>query len=828
VLTDLLPGFDGESGPWDADSFVGAFDDWVRESGIRLYPAQEEAVLELALGRHLVLSTPTGTGKSLVAVAAHAAALSQGQRSWYTAPIKALVSEKFFALVDTFGAANVGMVTGDSSVNPDAPIICCTAEILANLSLREGPLTRADVVVMDEFHFYADPDRGWAWQVPLLVLPHTQFVLMSATLGDLSAIASDLERRTGREVAQVTGVDRPVPLHYRYVMTPVHETVEQLLDDGLAPVYIVHFSQAAAVERAQALSSARVATREQRDAIAEAIGGFRFSAGFGATLSRLVRAGIGVHHAGMLPKYRRLVETLAQRGLLRVICGTDTLGVGINVPIRTVLLTALTKYDGTRMRQLSAREFHQVVGRAGRAGFDTAGEVVAQAPEHEIENARGMAKAGVDPKARKKLVKKKAPEGFVNWGEGSFDRLIAAEPETLTSSMQITAAMLINVIGREGGDPFADVRALVFDNHEPWPRQLELARRALGIFRTLKDAGVVEVVDGRPRLTVELQPNFALNQPLSPFALAAFDLLDPDEPTYFLDMISIVESTLDDPRQVLSQQQHIARGEAIGQMKADGIEYDERMELLEQVTWPKPLEEVLDQAFETFASSQPWVRDFELSPKSVVRDLYERAMTFTEYVAFYQLGRSEGLVLRYLSDAYRAARQTIPDDAKTDELRDLIEWLGELVRQVDSSLVDEWEALTNPVLDPEAPIVPPAPTSVVTNRRAFLVLVRNELWRRVRLAALQRDDELVALDPDAGWPEALDAYFDEHDSIGTGPDARSSARIVIDEEPTVWKVRQIIDDPDENHDWGIRAEVDLAASADEGVAVLRVLGMDRL
>jgi hypothetical protein len=388
--------------------------------------------------------------------------------------------------------------------------------------------------------------------------------------------------------------------------------------------------------------------------------------------------------------------------------------------------------------------------------------------------------------------------------------------------------MLINVIGRADGDPFENVRSLVFDNHEPWARQLQLARRALGIFRTLKDAGVVEVVDGTARLTVELQPNFALNQPLSPFALAAFDILDPDEPTYFLDMISIVESTLDDPRQVLSQQQHIARGEAIGQMKADGIEYDERMELLELVTWPKPLDELLGQTFEVFASSQPWVRDFELSPKSVVRDLYERAMTFSEYVAFYQLGRSEGLVLRYLSDAYRAARQTIPDDAKTDELRDLIEWLGELVRQVDSSLVDEWEALSHPTDDPEKPIVPPAPTSVVTNRRAFMVLVRNELWRRVQLAARERDEELLAMDPGVAWAAMLDDYYAEHDSIGTGPDARSAARILIDEGPGVWKVRQIIDDPEGDHDWGIRAEVDLAASADEGVAVVRVLGLDRL
>jgi hypothetical protein len=795
-------------------------------------------VLELVLEKHLVLSTPTGTGKSLVAIAAHAAALAQGRRSFYTAPLKALVSEKFFALVEVFGPENVGMVTGDSSVNPEAPIVCCTAEILANLALRQGAAADVDVVIADEFHFYADPQRGWAWQVPLLLLNRAQFVLMSATLGDLTDLSADLERRTDREVAHVTGVERPVPLHYRYLSTPVHETVESLMEERLAPVYIVHFAQAAAVERAQALLSARVATREQRDRIAEEIGGFRFSPGFGATLNKLVRAGIGVHHAGMLPKYRRLVEQLAQLGMLRVICGTDTLGVGINVPIRTVLLTALTKFDGVKMRQLSAREFHQIAGRAGRAGHDTAGDVVAEAPEHEIENVLAAKKA--EARGKKGGPKKRAPEGFVSWGEASFDRLIAAEPETLTSSMQITAAMLINVIGREGGDPFVDVKALVFDNHEPVARQRELARRALGIYRTLRLGGVVEQTGGgfdgsaRIRLTVDLQPNFALNQPLSPFALAAFELLDPGSvespaPTYALDMISILEATLDDPRPILSQQQFKARGEAVAAMKADGIEYDERMELLEAVTWPKPLEELLEQTFETFASSQPWVRDFELSPKSVVRDLYERAMSFSDYVQFYALGRSEGLVLRYLSDAYRAARQTIPDEAKTEELHDLIEWLGELVRQVDSSLLDEWTALQNPAALPgEIPVLPPAPTSVVTNRRAFLVLVRNALWRRVQAAALQNDDELVALDPGIDWPEALDAYFAEHDRVGTGPDARSAARLLIEEEPERWVVRQILDDPAGHHDWGITAEVDLAASAEEGVAVIRVLAVGRL
>ena len=441
------------------------------------------------------------------------------------------------------------------------------------------------------------------------------------------------------------------------------------------------------------------------------------------------------------------------------------------------------------------------------------------APEHEIENAGAVAKAGTDPKKIKKIVRKKAPQGFVNWGKASFERLVDAEPEPLVPQLQLTAAMLINVIAR-GGDVFENVRALVRDNHEPRARQFELARRALAIFRTLLTAEVVTLdrATGEIRLTVELQPNFALNQPLSPFALAAIGLLDPDaaaaasriparvgesgesrtidpdssadaadvRPTdapasghgvgtghYALDVVSIIESTLDDPRPVLSQQQFLARGEAVAAMKREGIEYEERMEALEEVTYPKPLEELLAQSYEVFASSQPWIRDFELRPKSVVRDMFERALSFAELISVYQLARSEGLVLRYLSDAYRAIRQTVPAEAQTSDLLDLIAWLGELVRQVDSSLVDEWEALVSPGGDPDAPVVPPAPPSVLTNRRAFLVLVRNELFRRVQLAALQKDDELVALDPDVDWPAALDAYFDDHDEILTGGAARS-------------------------------------------------------
>jgi superfamily II RNA helicase len=821
----------------DADAIYDVFGEWTGEQGIELYPAQDEAVMELVSGSNVILSTPTGTGKSLVAVAAHAVALARGGRSYYTAPIKALVSEKFFALVDVFGADSVGMVTGDSSVNADAPIVCCTAEILANLALREGADAGVDQVVMDEFHYYGDADRGWAWQVPLLLLPRAQFLLMSATLGDTTAIEADLARRTGRQTTLVAGAERPVPLHHAYSTYPAHETVAKLLEERETPVYIVHFSQAAAMERAQALASVKVTTREQRDEIAEAIGGFRFTTAFGKTLSRLARSGIGVHHAGMLPRYRRLVETLAQRGLLRVICGTDTLGVGINVPIRTVMITALSKYDGTRMRRLSAREFHQIAGRAGRAGFDPYGNVIVLAPEHEIENEQALRKAGDDPVKRKRVQRKKAPQGYVSWSEQTFEKLVAAEPEPLQPQLQITSAMLINVIGR-GGDVFGNIRSLVFDNHEPRARKYALARRALAIFRTLREAGVVDVdADGSIRLVVELQPNFALNQPLSPFALAAIEMLDPDEAeggvgtgSYALDVVSVIEATLDDPRAILSQQEYKARGEAVAAMKREGLDYDERMEALEEVTYAKPLAELLAQSFEVFASSQPWVRDFELRPKSVVRDMFEQAMSFAEFVNWYQLGRSEGLVLRYLSDAYRAIRQTVPAEARNEDLLDIIEWLGELVRQVDSSLVDEWEALASGADGDDATsVVPPAPPSVTVNRRAFTVLVRNELFRRVQLAALEKDEELAALDPDVGWPEVLDRYYADHDAIGVGGASRSPSLCRIDEtDEALWRIEQVIDDPAGDHDWRIRAEVDLAESAAAGSAIVRVTEVVRL
>jgi len=836
TLTDRLPDGSGPDAPGPDDVFT-AFADWAADQGFSLYSHQEEALIEVVSGANVILSAPTGSGKSLVATGAHFAALARDERTFYTAPIKALVSEKFFALCDIFGPDEVGMMTGDGSVNPGAPIICCTAEVLANIALRDGAGADAGQVVMDEFHFYADPDRGWAWQVPLLELPQAQFVLMSATLGDVSRFEQDLTRRTGRPTAVVSSAERPVPLSFSFAMSPLHETVAELLDTHEAPIYIVHFTQAAAIEQAQALMSVNVCSRAEKDAIAELIGNFRFAPGFGKTLSRLVRHGIGVHHAGMLPKYRRLVETLAQAGLLKVICGTDTLGVGINVPIRTVLFTALSKYDGSKTRLLMAREFHQIAGRAGRAGFDTMGRVVVQAPEHVIENERALAKAGDDPKKRRKVVRRKPPEGMVSWGQPTFERLVAAEPEPLKSSFTVSHAMLLNVVSRPG-NAFAAMKHLLTDNHEERAAQRRHISRAIAIYRALLAGGVVERLgtpdaEGRwVRLTVDLQEDFALNQPLSPLALAAIELLDRSSPDYPLDVLSVIESTLEDPRQVLSAQLFKARGEAVAAMKADGIEYEERMDLLEAVTYPRPQADLLEAAYDIYKRGHPWVADHQLAPKSVVRDMYERAMTFAEFISFYGLARSEGLVLRYLADAYKAMRQTVPEEARTEELTDLIEWLGELVRQVDSSLIDEWERLRNPVEEAQH-LAADRPPAVTGNKRAFRVLVRNALFRRVELAALRRFDELGELDGQDGWDadawaEALEPYFAEHGEIGTGADARGPAMLIIEELPGSWHARQIFDDPAGDHDWGFSAVVDLGASDEAGVAVITVTEVGQL
>ena len=828
-LGQLIPWPDSDSYPnIPAEDALELFLGWAESRGLELWPHQEEALLSLAADDHVILGTPTGSGKSLVALGMLFIANCTNRRAYYTAPIKALVSEKFFNLVDLLGKDNVGMITGDASINASAPVICCTAEILANQALREGEKTDVGCVAMDEFHFYADPDRGWAWQVPLLTLPHVQFLLMSATLGDVTDIAASLEEHTDRSVDVIADAPRPVPLAYEFVDTALEGTVELALRDGDAPLYIVHFTQDGALNSAQALASYGVSTREQRDAIKDAVRGTRFSTSFGKALQRLLLAGVGVHHAGMLPRYRLLVEKLAQQGLLPVICGTDTLGVGINVPIHTVVLTALAKYDGHRMRRLNAREFHQIVGRAGRSGFDTEGRVIAEATEYDIENARAPLKAGGDPKKQRKVKKSKPPEGFVGWNAQTFERLQAAVPEKLRPRLRVTNSMVLAEV-EQGGDAAARMHRLIDDSAQTDEEKVALSQRADEVFATLMDAGVVtceEHEDGTADYftTVDLPDDFALDQPLSPFLIAALELLDPESDTYALDVISMAEATIEDPWQILRAQEKEARGRAIAEMKADGIEYDERMERVQEVTYPKPLEELLDAAFAEYCAKVPWASDYALSPKSVLRDMVETASDFKTYIQRYSIARSEGTLLRYLSEAYRALDRTVPLDKRDERLDDIISWLGLVVRSVDSSLVDEW-ASAGEVEDVAAPVVA---DEVVRDRRGTTLLVRNALFSRVRLAALGRTDQLGALDADWGyreviWKQELERFHEEHEVILIDADARSAAYLSIDEKDEktahVWHVHQIFRDSDDDRDFGIWGDVDLDATQEEGSVV---------
>ena len=843
----------------DDDAVLAGFSRYAEELGLELYPAQEEAIFEVALGNHVILNTPTGSGKSLVAAAAHFAALAAGKRSVYTAPIKALVSEKFFALCREFGSDNVGMITGDASVNPDAPIICCTAEILANWALRDGAATPVDVAIVDEFHYYGDPQRGWAWQVPLLELPYTQFLLMSATLGSVAFFAEDLTRRTGRETSVIKSVTRPVPLGFEYRTSTLHNSVTELLASGKAPIYLVHFTQKEATEAAQNYLALDPLSKTEKAAVKEALAGFRFDSPIGKDLRRFISAGVGVHHAGLLPKYRLLVEKLAQEGLLKIICGTDTLGVGVNVPIRSVLFTQLCKYDGTSVRLLSNREFAQIAGRAGRKGFDDSGDVWVQAPAHVVENQRLEVKSR-EGGGKKKVVKKKQPErGYAHWTQDTFDKMVSGEPEPLRSHFRVNHQMVMSLLdrpSRDGVDGCRAVRTLMTENHESRKRQRGHIRRTIAIYRSLVEAEMLEFPEHpdewgrRVRVNFDLQDEFALHQPLSLWAVEALGALpprdngDPDGQQdgaaieHVFDVLSIIESVQENPGVILAAQTKRAKDELMAEMKSSGVEYEERIERLSQVEHPRPNREWIYGNFNEFRARHPWVGSDNVAPKSIVREMFERAMTFGEYVQDYGLKRSEGVVLRYLSDVYKALLQNVPEDLRTPALEDLTVWLGTMIRQVDSSLIDEWERLLHPDdSDPAAALRPTFPTgerTIVDDHRAFRVMVRNKVFDWVqRLARRNGYDDLVAEAVDTErWSsgediiEAMAAYRDEFGDVLVDPAARSGELFHFDR-PT-GRVTQILHDPEDSGEWRIVADVDLDASRDENRVVLRLVDLGPL
>jgi superfamily II RNA helicase len=812
---------------------LGAFLERIDARGLALYPAQESAILELFDEKNVILNTPTGSGKSLVAAALHFKAFSQGTRSVYTCPIKALVNEKWLALCKEFGPENVGLSTGDATINRDAPILCCTAEILANIALREGAQANVSDVIMDEFHYYADRERGVAWQVPLLTLPQTRFLLMSATLGETAFFEEELTRLNGKPTAVIRSVERPVPLEFSYAETPLAETVETLVRGGKGPVYVVHFTQADAARNAQNFTSLSLCTKEQKAAIADALEGERFNSPYGPEIKRWLRMGIGLHHAGLLPKYRILVERLAQKGLLPVICGTDTLGVGINVPIRTVLFTQLCKYGGEKTGILSARDFHQISGRAGRKGFDACGWVVAQAPEHAIENLqleRKQAETG------KKFVKRKPPEkNYSHWDKQTFEKLILAAPERLTSRFQVSHGMLLNVLS-QNGDSARAMRRLIATSHETPKAKKAHTKRAWQLFRGLLGQDIVKINGRQVSVNVELQDDFSMNQTLSLYLHDTLPQLDPNAPDYALVVLTLVESILENPDAVLRKQLDKVKGEALSEMKAQGMEFDQRIEELEKLEYPKPNREFIYSTFNAFAAAHPWVGQENIRPKSIAREMFEDFRSFADYIKIYDLQRSEGLLLRHLSSVYKVLAQTVPDSAKNETLQDMEQYLGALIRQVDSSLMEQWERLRNPdfAAAQETELRPPgaeeAAADVTRDAKQFRSLVRARVFEFLRF--LVNRDFISAqehLANPAEWPpEALETAFDsfctEHERLRLDPEARNARHSYFEPVPETrtWRLHQMLLDPADNNDWVAEFIIDLEASRAAAMPLLHL------
>jgi len=827
-LIDLLP-----SGEVDADQLLGLFVEWSMERGLELYPAQEEAILEVLADRHVILDTPTGSGKSLVALAMHLCAFARGERSVYTSPIKALVNEKFFDLCGQFGAENVGMLTGDASINPRAPVLACTAEILAAIALTEGDAASLRAAVLDEFHYYADRDRGMAWQIPLLTLTRTTFMLMSATLGDTRPIARSLEARTGRPVALVRSTERPVPLELSYSEEPLLETIVALVGQDRAPVYVVNFSQREAADLAGAAMSTNWCRKDEKAALAAALKGERFGTPYGKEIAKFLRHGVGVHHAGLLPRYRLLIERLAQQGKLKIISGTDTLGVGINVPIRTVLFTRLTKYDGQKTRVLTVRDFKQIAGRAGRKGHDDQGWVVCQAPEHVVENRKIERKIAGDPKKYRKLKRRGPPDGFVGWDERTFRRLIAREPEPLRSRFKVDHGMVISLLQgnalRRGGGYRALVE-LIERSHTGPGRKTRLRRESAKVFRQLRAAGIVGLVPGRGRrgrevrVSDRLQNDFSMFHSLSLFLIHAIGRLPLEPPRdYALRVCSFAEAILEDPAPVLFGQRNIARRRKLAELKAEGVEFDRRQEILEEIQWPMPDAELIFECFEAYAETRPWVRAAHLRPKSIARDMYERFASFNDYVKDFGLERSEGVLLRHLNQTNKVLVRTVPEALKTDELVDLIAWLRSTLQRADASLLSAWRAMRDGVEAlPEAPEEAPEVLDVVADKKAFRALVRAELHQLVKALSTLDYDEAVSCvrrPGDAEAPEewtagrfaeAMRPFFATYDRLVFDHHARQPGFTRLDETgPRQWRVRQTLCDPDGDHMWYIDGSIDL-------------------
>lgn len=429
--------------------------------GLEPYPVQEQAFDHIFAGRSVLVTVPTGTGKTVIGKAAIHKALALGQKAIYTSPLRALTEEKYRELCEDFGADRVGFATGDYKVNPEAPVQVVVAEILWNRIFGERAGRLADVVVMDEAHYFNDPERGYVWEQSIIGMdPRTQLVLLSATVGDPQQFCAWVYSVRRVEMELVQSHERRVPLYHEYREAYLIEVVRELYDKGDWPAIIFSFSRDQCFEWARLLRSCpRFTTDEERARIEAACDEELLQGGLAKELRALLVHGIGVHHAGILPRYKQLVERLTLERLCKFVVSTETISAGINLPAKRVVFPALRKFIKGKPRLVTSAEYHQMAGRAGRPQFDKEGIAIALAPEGVVQELRkelkelqkrGRAPSEIETERLRKACYARARSqaqaaGDVTWDRETHRKLVEGKPAALASKTKVTPEQILAI-----------------------------------------------------------------------------------------------------------------------------------------------------------------------------------------------------------------------------------------------------------------------------------------------------------------------------------------------------------------------------------------------
>ena len=476
------------------------------------------------------------------------------------------------------------------------------------------------------------------------------------------------------------------------------------------------------------------------------------------------------------------------------------------------MFTKLCKFDGEKATLLSIRDFQQISGRAGRKGFDTQGTVVVQAPEHVIENLIIDQKAAADPKKAKNKVKRKPPEkGYIAWNQETLTKLSEGKPEALTSRFQVSHGMILNVLAREGTRNCDALRELISLSHESEVQKKRHGKLAFQLFRSLYERKIIEL--NPLRLNVNLQQDFSLNQSLSLYLIDALAVLNREDENYALDTLTLVESILENPDLILRRQVDRAKTEKMMELKASGMEFDQRIEELEKISYPKPNEEFIYTTFNAFAAAHPWIGQENIRPKSIAREMFETFQSFHEYIKSYDLERVEGLLLRYLSEVFKVLVQNVPDSAKNESVQELIEYFKTILKDIDSSLVEEWERMKNPVAaainDTLRAEQDAAQARLELAQKQILISIRNEVFRGIRhlISGNYADAALVFAPNEIAekteyFAQKMTEYYETHEALLLDPKARAQHFTKLtrmgDER---FKIEQTLSDPDGHNDW---------------------------